>query len=272
MTPPSTGAPEQAPLGTYPFGQPLRRVLQVDRSPKRAFVLGVYASVVHARWLSRAGRTLVAALAVASEPCIFWRGDGVETIISGIAIPACAGRLVPATAQLNGPSGQALDDKVLTPLGLTRADTWLCDLVPHTCLNPKQKAALDRAYEPRMAEMGLPAVHLPDVPTSFADHARRRDVLAELVEARAGTLILLGDEPIRHWLRHFMPRWQRLSDLSEYGVLHKIELPGWKGRLLPLAHVRQVGALGAHSPKWFEAHRGWMRTTAHGLLSGANVR
>ena len=156
-----TAAPEQGPLGTYPFGQPLRRVLQVDRSPKRAFVLGVYASAVHARWLSPAGRTLVAALAVASEPCIFWRGDGVETIIGGIAIPACAGRLVPATAQLNGPSGQALDDKMLKPLGLTRGDTWLCDLVPHTCLNPKQKAALVREYEPRIAEMGLPAVHRP---------------------------------------------------------------------------------------------------------------
>jgi hypothetical protein len=119
-----------------------------------------------------------------------------------------------------------------------------------------------------MAEMELPAVHLPDVPASFADHARRRDVLAELVESRASTLILLSDEPIRHWLHHFLPRWQRLSDFSEYGVLRGVELPGWKGRLLPLAHVRQVGALGAHSRKWFEAHRDWMRTTDHGLLSG----
>jgi hypothetical protein len=258
MMPPSAPSPYEASLGTYPFGQPLRRVVQVDRSPKRAFVLGVYSSAVHARWIGPGGRSLVTALAVASEPYIFWRGDEVEAIIGKIAIPGCAGKLVPAGAQLNGPSGQALDDKVLTPLGLTRGDTWLCDLVPHTCLNPKQKAALAREYEPRMAAMGLPAVRLPDVPTSFADDIRRHEVLGELIESRADTLILLGDEPIHHWLRHFLPRWQHLSDFPGYGVLHESELPGWKGRLLPLAHVRQIGALGAHSPKWFEAHQGWM--------------
>lgn len=262
-----TGSPsaKDSPLGTYPFGQPLRRVVQVDRSPKRAFVLGVYSSAVHARWIGPDRRTLVSALAVASEPYIFWRGDGVEAIVGGIAIPAGAGRLVPAVRQLNGPSGQTLDDKVLTPLGLTRDETWLCDLVPHTCLNPKQKVALARAYEPRMAAMGLPAVSLPHVPTCFADDVRRREVLDELTESRAATLVLLGDEPIRHWLRHFLPCWQRLSDFPEYGALHDIELPDWRGRLLPLAHVRQIGALGAHSPRWFEAHRDWMRTTARGL-------
>ena len=196
VMPPSAPSPNEPSLGAYPFGQPLRRVVQVDRSPKRAFVLGVYSSAVHARWIGPKRRTLVTALAVASEPEIFWRGDGVEAIVSAIAIPPCAGKLVPAGAQLNGPSGQTLDDKVLTPLGLTRDDTWLCDLLPHTCLNPKQKAALARAYEPRMAAMGLPPVSLPNVPTCFADDARRREVLDELIESRASTLILLGDEPI----------------------------------------------------------------------------
>ena len=36
---------------TFPFGQPVRRVEQQDRAPKRVFVLGVYASAVHARWI-----------------------------------------------------------------------------------------------------------------------------------------------------------------------------------------------------------------------------
>jgi len=31
----------------YPFGQPLIPVIQKDRGPKKAFVLGVYASAVH---------------------------------------------------------------------------------------------------------------------------------------------------------------------------------------------------------------------------------
>lgn len=249
-------------LGTYPFGQPLRPVVQTDRTPKRVFVLGVYASAVHARWVSPAGRTIITALAIASEPYIFWRGDGVDEVLDGIALSTGAGKLVPASAQLNGPSGQALDDGILAPLGLTRGDTWLCDLVPHTCLNPKQKAVLDREYVPRMAEFGLPPVTLPPVPKSFADDRRRREVLDEVVESQAEIVVLLGDEPIRHWLSHFEPKWQKLADFPEYGQLHEVELQGRKVRVLPLAHVRQVAALGAHSPKWFELHREWVHRAA----------
>jgi hypothetical protein len=56
--------------GTYPFGSSLKPLAQVDRSPKRLFVLGVYASAVHAQWIGPDGRLLVRALAVASEPVI----------------------------------------------------------------------------------------------------------------------------------------------------------------------------------------------------------
>ena len=34
----------------YPFGETVRRLVQQDRTPKQVFVLGVYASAVHARW------------------------------------------------------------------------------------------------------------------------------------------------------------------------------------------------------------------------------
>ncbi len=64
--------------GTYPFGSNLSVLVQADRSPKRIFVLGVYASAVHARWVSPDDRTLVHALAVASEPVIFWDGSGAD--------------------------------------------------------------------------------------------------------------------------------------------------------------------------------------------------
>jgi hypothetical protein len=46
---------------TFPFGQPLRRVEQQDRAPKKVFVLGVYTSAVHARWLDVLGNTTVTA-------------------------------------------------------------------------------------------------------------------------------------------------------------------------------------------------------------------
>ena len=62
----------------YPFGSKLKPVMQKDRSSKKVFVLGVYASAVHARWYGPDGKIRVRALAVASEPEIFWQGDEEE--------------------------------------------------------------------------------------------------------------------------------------------------------------------------------------------------
>lgn len=67
-----------------PFGQEIKKVEQKDRSPKTAFVLGVYASAVYARWIDTNGKQKVSALAVASEPEIFWRGENAECIIQKI--------------------------------------------------------------------------------------------------------------------------------------------------------------------------------------------
>jgi hypothetical protein len=49
-------------LGTFPFGQPVRKVEQMDRSSKKVFVLGVYASAVHAKWIGSDGKEKVRAL------------------------------------------------------------------------------------------------------------------------------------------------------------------------------------------------------------------
>ena len=34
----------------FPFGETVKPLAQLDRTPKKVFVLGVYASAVHARW------------------------------------------------------------------------------------------------------------------------------------------------------------------------------------------------------------------------------
>jgi hypothetical protein len=252
--------------GTYPFGSPLVKVEQRDRSPKRVFVLGVYASAVHARWLDPGGRQLVRALAVASEPTIFWTGSHAASLIAAIEVPAAAGRLEPADARLNGPSGRSLDEDYLVPLGLSRADTWLCDLVPHTCINPSQLRAIERAYEPRRAALGLPNVDLPAVPKTFADAGRRRELVEELEASAASTLVLLGDQPIRHFLAHFDRRWSKLSDFADtddgYGARWPVKIEGRAYDVLPLAHPRQVRGLGAHSDRWRTRHRAWLGRAA----------
>lgn len=79
--------------------------------PKQILVLGVYVRAVHAKGRDKYGTVLVRTLAVASEPYIFWRGDGAEQIINRIDIPRDAGRPELAAAHFNGPSGQILDEK-----------------------------------------------------------------------------------------------------------------------------------------------------------------
>jgi uracil-DNA glycosylase len=248
--------------GSYPFGQPLRAVVQQDRTPKQIFVLGVYASAVHARWLDSDGKVLIRALAVASEPVIFWNGIDAEQVVSRIPLPDGAGTLEAADAGMNGPSGRALDKQYLDPLGCRRSDVWLCDLVPHTCMNRSQARALEREYVHRAAKLGLPHVDLPALPKTFAGAARQEAVLAEFEESGAETIVLLGDEPIRHWLKRFDSRWSTLGDFGasddEYGRHHVVTIAGRRCEVLPLVHPRQAAGLGSHSAVWRTRHTLWL--------------
>jgi len=247
----------------YPFGQPLIPVVQKDRSPKKVFVLGVYASAVHAKWRDKYGTVLVQALAVASEPYIFWRGDGVEGIISRIEIPREAGRLEPAAAHFNGPSGKTLDDSFLSPLGYSREDAWLSDLLPESRINPNQRKAIKKHYDPLIGKLDLPACTIPDFSGSeLRQHPDRHlEILKEVEESRANTIVLLGDLPIKHWLSHFS-KYRKLSDFGEttdtYGKRHTLEINGRTYQILPLVHPRQAGSLGRASKKWTELHTAWV--------------
>jgi uracil-DNA glycosylase len=239
-------------IGSFPSGQSIRKVTQTDRTPKRVFVLGVYASAVHARWIGQDGKTRIAALAVASEPEIFWTGEGSEQLIATITPPNTIGTLKSAGQNLNGPSGRALDKHILEPLGLTRKDAWLCDLVPHSCMNPGQEAALKRE--------GLPVPDWPRVPECLADAARRSEIMTELTTSEAQILITLGDLPLFWFARHLgsKPRLSNYgADISHYGQAHTLSLPDRTITLIPLAHPRQIARLGAHSAHWASLHASW---------------
>jgi hypothetical protein len=258
-------------IGRFPFGQVVRTLTQVDRAPKELFVLGVYASAVHARWVDGTGIELAKALAVASEPHIFWRGEGAADIISQIALPAGVGRLVPADAIFNGPSGIALDECFLSPLRRTRNHAWLADLVPHSCVNPQQQVAIDRAYMPRMQEWSLPQPSVPLVPNPLATLTRQDEIVAELLESKARIVVLLGDEPIRCFSARWYPSARRLSDFGcdadSYGRLHEVTIAGAQVALLPLAHPRQVARLGRSSARWYDLHKHWIANRSGELLS-----
>ena len=252
-------------VGTFPFGQPIIPVAQKNRIEKEVFVLGVYASAVHAKWIGPD----IKAVAVASEPEIFWCGDGAVGIIRSIAIPPNAGRLEPAGKHLNGPSGRALDELYLKPLRLTRDKTWLCDLVPHSCMNRKQAKALEERYRPEMQTYGLPEPDWRTVPQRLTDEKRRKEIETELQASKAKVIITLGDQPLK-WFTRFYGSKGRLGaygeDRTSYGRFHPIRIGTLDLALLPVVHPRQAGKLGSHSSDWADLHDHWTRETAPSLL------
>jgi hypothetical protein len=258
-------------IGTFPFGQPVRNVIQIDTTPKKAFILGVYASAVHARWMNAKGKEMIKALAIASEPYIFWRGENSESIINEIKIPIELGNLLPAESKFNGPSGIALDELFINPLKMDRSDVWLCDLVPHSCVNLKQQEAIDREYEPFRKEFSLTTPSVPKLPRQLTNEIRREEIYNELKKSQAGILVLLGDLPIKWFLSFFAPQWKKLADFGRdkysYGVLHDVKIKGDVFRVLPLCHPRQSAKLGKSSSDWYKLHEIWCHKTSKKLLN-----
>jgi len=248
----------------FPFGKPLQQVKQKDQTPKEVFVLGVYASAVHARWLDSRNKQIVAALAVASEPEIFWRGEDADKIINEINIPTEIGHLEPAARNLNGPSGNVLDNLILAPLGYKRENSWLCDLLPESRVNKKQRLVIDKFYKQVINKYNLPEATIPDFDNSELDSLERREeILLELEASNAKTIILLGDLPIQKFIKYHDKRYSRLADFGEtidlYGKSHEIEINNKKYSVIPLCHPRQAGKLGASSTKWGELHDNWVK-------------
>lgn len=246
----------------FPFGETVKPLVQEDRTPKKVFVLGVYASAVHARWMN--GSSIKChALAVASEPRIFWDGNPKEAaeIISRIKIPQEMGTLEPADEKFNGPSAKVLDEHILAPLGFTRKDAWLCDLLPETRLNDGQEKAIKNKYNEYRKEYGLNEVTIPKRPSKFCDSKRCEEIVAELEESKAELLVLLGDIPIKQFLNVVANvNYKSLQEYKErygYGVPTDVTINGRQIKVLPLAHPRQIGGLGSHSGNWFKAHQEW---------------
>ena len=254
----------------FPFGEKLTKVYQDSLTPKKVFVLGVYASAVHAKWTDKNGKQKVAALAVASEPSIFWTGENAEEIISKIKIPEQLGSLsVPKDKRLNGSSGCALDKLYLQPLGLSRQNSWLCDLLPESRVNEQQRKAIDTHYtETIIKEYNLPRATVPNFDKKKLDSPTRRDeILNELQTSKADTLILLGDLPINWFLRYYSDkRFTKLSEFGEdnktYGRPQQLNIGGNDYNVIALCHPRQADRLGTSSSKWRQLHDYWIKNVS----------
>lgn len=250
----------------FPFGEKLKKIEQKDKSPKKAFVLGVYASAIHARWSDKDGKQKVSALAVASEPEIFWTGDNAGNIINAIEIPDQLGRLsVPTNKKLNGPSGRALNNLFLSPLGLDRSQTWLCDILPFSRVNNKQRQAIDKHYTKEIInKFNLAPANIPDFDKAeLNSQTRREEILEELEISKAEVMVLLGDLPIYWFLRFHNKKYLKLSQFGvtedTYGRPHELKINDRIYNVIPLCHPRQADSLGSSNAKWKNLHDKWIK-------------
>ena len=81
------------------------------------------------------------------------------------------------------------------------------------------------------------------------------------MRSEADLLVLLGDIPISQYLNRVADvPYSTLGeyvDLYGYGNTTEAVINGKTIKVLPLAHPRQIGALGAHSERWHLAHKKW---------------
>ena len=129
------------------------------------------------------------------------------------------------------------------------------------CLKRESTQVIKEKYNPKIEQYGLNPVTIPNRPTAFCDSKRCEEILSELKESQAELLVLLGDIPIKQFLGRVAhidySSLQEYVDLFAYGNKSEVVINGQAINVLPLAHPRQIGALGSHSEKWNLAHIDW---------------
>lgn len=252
-------------LGNFPFGENIVRLTQKDRSPKRFFLIGSYASAVHALWFDLSGKMVTRSLAVANEPEILWAGNSFEalTVITRVKCPLDAGRLTDAGKRMNGGIGRLFHSEILKPLNIFRSDVWFSLLIPFTIANKGQRKALNR-YNRSCEKFRLPPSSIlpSNIKTSLITEKRISDLIEELEESKAEIIITLGDLPLHHFIKLFNPYIDKLDSFERYGQIHDIKIKDKNYRLLPFYHPKSGENIGAYTEKWRRVHFDWKRLNA----------
>jgi len=250
----------------FPFGSPLKKVEQQDRSPKKVFILGGCANAVHAKWIDAEGNVNVEALPVVCEPSIFWEGENAEQIVQSIQLPPKLGKLLPADKKDNWDYKMSMRFELLRPLGIQREEAWFCYLMPYPRLTQEKFQTIEDNYNPLAATYNLPESVLPIFnPSELSNPLRLGEILVELKQSQADTIVLLGDLPVEHFLSHFS-KYKKLSDFEEglddfgklinYGKKHKVEIDGKLYNVIPLIGLKHFGK--SENPTFRQYHRYWI--------------
>ena len=74
---------------------------------------------------------------------------------------------VAPVSHLNGPSGLWVEERILGPLRVARADAWMTDCLNTYRASVKMRAAVDNVYEPFARSHALPPAELAPHPSEL---------------------------------------------------------------------------------------------------------
>lgn len=210
----------------------------------------------------------IQALAVDNEPEPFWTGADQEARIEvwkeAVNFDSSRWGTVSIAGRFNGSSGVWVEEKVLKPLGVTRAHAWITDCLDTYRCSDGARDRLADTYEPFAKQLGLPSALLADHPSeddivreAFRCHQQRlRD---ELERTNPDVIATLGNAALAV-LRDILPRVggsdaRKLSPSPEnYGRPVKLTLANRELEILPFAHPGSPSAYQA-------AHDAWVANT-----------
>lgn len=249
----------------FPFGAALEPRKPFAPAACRVFLLGASPGALHVSWTPPDPFRPVAALAVDNEPQPFWTGkdeaERIEAWAKQVGWQEAWGTVGPA-GPFNGSSGQWLDQKVLSPLKSSRAETWMTDCVDTYRFTFGQQEVVTERFAPFAQKLGLPWAGVPDSMKHVDEeqlawetrerHAKR--LMNELRAAQPKLVVTLGNVALRVFAG--------LADLSTPEALEPNEAYGKElgatvgGKAvtwLPLIHP------GMRSKEWQAVHAKWIR-------------
>lgn len=96
----------------------------------------------------------------------------------------------------------------------------------------------------------------------FCDGNRRKEVTNEIKASKAQKLVLLGDIPIKQYLKYVSNiDFGSLREYTEkygYGTPYPTVIDDdIEIEVIPISHPRQIGGLGRSSQFWFDEHKKW---------------
>lgn len=252
------------PISHFPFGRPVEPRPPSANAACRLFLLGAYPSALHVEWTPPAPFQRVTALAVDNEPQPFWTGKDEEAQLEAwkarVGWLEAWGTVGPA-GPFNGSSGLWLDQKVLSPLVASRAETWMTDCLDTYRFSRGQEEVVTGKFEPFAQKLGLPWTGVPpslrhpeeDQIVTEARNLHLKRLMNELRLAQPRIVVTLGNAALRVFASLAgLSTPEALKPDKDYGAVIPAMVAGRQVSWIPLMHP------GQRSKEWQAVHARWV--------------